>query len=129
MDIIPLVAIMITRAYTSATTSTKGTTEGAEELAQAVQNMSIKTGEIKKLNDELRELQHMKSIGDSSHATELNRVKGQVELLWRELKESFIGNKLGLEKEILWEEITESVKDIWPYVKIVFDQKDLVEKS
>jgi len=71
----------------------------------------------------------MKSVADSSHAAELNRVKGQIEVLQRELKESFIGNKLGLAKEILWEEIIESIKDIWPFIKIVFDQKDLLEKA
>ena len=29
----------------------------------------------------------------------------------------------------MWEEITEAIKDIWPYIKIVFDQKDLLEKA
>ena len=71
----------------------------------------------------------MKSVADNSHAAELNRVKIQIEVLQRELKESFIGNKLALAKEILWEEIIKSIKDIWPYIKIVFDQKDLLEKA
>jgi len=49
----------------------------------------------------------MKSVVDSSHVDELNIVKVQIEVLQRELKEYFIGNKLGLEKEIMWEEIIE----------------------
>jgi len=52
-----------------------------------------------------------------------------VEVLKKELTNSFIGNKLGLAKEILWEEITEAIKDIWPSIKIIFNNKDLLEKS
>lgn len=29
----------------------------------------------------------------------------------------------------MWEEITEAIKGIWPYIRIVFDQNDLLEKS
>ena len=31
--------------------------------------------------------------------------------------------------QILWEEITEAINDIWPYIKIIFYQKDLLEKA
>ena len=71
----------------------------------------------------------MKSMSNSSHTIETNRLKGQVEVLKKELTDSFIGNKLGLVKEILWEEITEAIKEIWPSIKIIFNQKDLLEKA
>ena len=63
--------------------------------------MSIQTREINKLKDELKELWLMKSTSDNSHTTKTNRLKGQVEILKKELIDSFIGNKLGLTKEIL----------------------------
>ena len=78
MDIVPLVAIPVTRVSTSATTSTTGPTEGVEQLVEVVQNLSIQTGEINKLKDELKELRLMMLVADSSHAAELNRVKGQI---------------------------------------------------
>lgn len=36
---------------------------------------------------------------------------------------------MGLTKEILWEEITEEIKEIWPSIKIIFNYKYLLEKS
>lgn len=91
--------------------------------------MSIQTVEIKKLQDELDKLKHMKVVADSSHAAELLREKSQIEFFHKEIKESYLGNKLGLAKEILWEEIIESFKDIQPYFKIIFEEEDLLEKA
>ena len=71
----------------------------------------------------------MKSVVNTSHAAELQREKGQIGALQKEIKESYLRNKIGLTKEILREEITKVVKDIWPYIKIVFDKKDLLEKA
>jgi len=45
----------------------------------------------------------MKIVADTSHAAELQREKAQIETLQRELKESYIENKLGLAREIMWE--------------------------
>ena len=36
---------------------------------------------------------------------------------------------MDLAKGMLWEEIIESIKDICPFIKIVFDQKHLLKKS
>lgn len=41
MDVVPLAVIHVTRVSTSATASTIGTSEGAENLAEVVQNLSI----------------------------------------------------------------------------------------
>ncbi len=71
----------------------------------------------------------MEAVADSSHTTELQREKGKIEVLQKEVKDSYLENTLGLVKEIIWEDIIESIKDIWPYIKIFFDQKDLLEKS
>jgi len=30
---------------------------------------------------------------------------------------------------MLWEEIIESIKHIWHYIRIIFDQKDLLDKG
>jgi len=129
MAIVPLSALSITIVSTSGTIATTGTTEGAKQLVEVVQNLSIQIVEIKKLQDELKELQHMKAVANNSHVAELQRAKIQIEVLQKEIKESYLGNKLGLTKDILWEEITKSIKDIWPYIKIIFDQKDLLEKA
>jgi len=52
-----------------------------------------------------------------------------VEVLKKELTDSLIGNKLGLVKEIRREEIIEAIKEIWPSIKIIFNQKDLLEEA
>jgi len=72
MDIVPLV----TRVSTSAITLAIGAAKGVEQLVEVVHNLSIQTGEIKKLQNEFKELQHMKTVVDTSHAAELQRAKG-----------------------------------------------------
>ena len=67
MDVVSLVAVPITRVSTSATTSATSTKKGAKQLTKVVQNLSIQIGEINKLKDELKGLQIMKSISNSSH--------------------------------------------------------------
>ena len=47
----------------------------------------------------------------------------------KEIKASYLWNKLSLVKEMLWEEIIESIKHIWHYIRIIFDQKDLLDKG
>lgn len=64
------------------------------------------------MQNESKELQQMKLVANTSHAAELQRENGQIEALQKEIKESYLGNKLGLAKEILQEEITEVVNDI-----------------
>jgi len=129
MDVVPLTTVSITIFSTSGITTTIGTIEGVEHLAEDFHNISIQTKEIKKLQNQLKTLQHMKAVEDSSHAAELQRARGQIEVLQKEVKDPYLGNTLGLVKDIIWEEIIESIKDIWPYSRIFFYQKDLLEKS
>lgn len=65
----------------------------------------------------------MKAVVDNSHAVELQRTRGKIEVFHKEVKDSYLRNTLGLVKEIIWEEIIESTKDFWPYIK------DLLEKA
>ena len=104
MDVVPLAAVPITTVSTSGTSATTGTTKGAEWLTDVVQNLSIQTEEINKFPDQLKTLQHN---ANSSHAIELQRERGQIEVLQKEFKVSYLRNKLGLVKEIIWEEIIE----------------------
>ena len=106
IDVVPLSTRSITIVSTLGTTTITGATKGAEQLVEVAQNLSIQTVEIKNLQDELKEFQHMKVVADNSHAAELQREKGQIEVLQKEVKDSYLGNKLGLVKEILWGEIT-----------------------
>jgi len=76
IDIVPFETIPTTKVSTSATTTTTGVAEGAEQLGEVVQNLSIQTGETNKLKDELKELHLMKSVAYTSHVVELNRAKG-----------------------------------------------------
>lgn len=98
VDVVSLAVVSITTVSTTTTTSATGTTKGVEQLIEVVHNLPIQIGEINQLKDELKELWLMKSISDSSHTTETNRLKGQVEMLKKELTDSFIGNKFGLAK-------------------------------
>ena len=64
------------------------------------------------MQDYLKTLQHIKAVSDSSHAAKLLREKGQIEVLQKEFKDPYLGNKLGLVKEILWGEIIKSINYI-----------------
>lgn len=129
MDVVPLAAVPMTIVSNFGTAETICTTEGAKQLVEAVQNLSIQTQEINKLQDQLKTLQHMKAVADNSHAVKLHWARDQIEVLQKEVKDSYLGNTLGLVKEIIWEEIIESIKYIWPYIRIFFYQKDLLEKA
>ena len=129
MDVVPLAAVPMTAVSTSGTATTTSTVEGSKHLVEVVQNLSIQAEEIEKLQDQLRTLQYMKAIVDISHAVELQRARGQIEVLQKEVKDSYLRNTLGLVKEIIWANIIESIKDICPYIRIIFYQKDLLEEA
>ena len=76
--------------------------------------MSIPEEEIKKLQDQVQLLQYQKSKDESSHVDQAQRAKKLIERFQKEQKESSIGNTLGQVKEIIWEDIMESINENWP---------------
>jgi len=126
--IVPLEELPITTIPTtiSATTSTG---DVADQLENLVQNMSLQTKEIKKLQDEVKlEEDHQKKT-KTFHVAELQRAQNKIEAWKKSTTESSIGHTLDHAKEIIWNNIIEEIDEIWPCIQIIFEQKELMEKE
>ena len=123
LDFVPLTAIP------AATNSTKKTKDGAKQLTKAVENLSIQTQEIKKMQDQVKVLQEQRSRTKASHPAETQRAQKLIEKLQKSERESAIGYTLAQAKEIIWEDIMNSIAEIWPCIQIIFEQKELIKRA
>jgi hypothetical protein len=96
MEIIPLDAVPITGTSIATTTTTTEipatastvTTDASEKLAKSMQNMSLHEKEIRRLQDEIKNLQQLKSTFQSSDNTEMHttqRLKLEIQKLQKEI--------------------------------------------
>jgi hypothetical protein len=96
MEIIPLDAVPITGTSIATTTTTTEipaaastvTTDASEKLAKSMQNMSMHEKEIRRLQDEIKNLQQLKSTFQSSYNTEMHttqRLKLEIQKLQKEI--------------------------------------------
>lgn len=128
MVVVPLQALPITTIPTNIS-STTSTGDVAYQLANAVQNMSLQTEEIKKLQDQFKLLQDHQTKTGNLHAVELQRAQNQIEAWKKSTTESSIGYTLCLVKEIIWNNIIEEIDESWPCLEIIFKQKEFMEKA
>ena len=94
MAIVPLdvVPIAVIPTDTLATTITSG---GTEQLAKAMENMSIQTEEIKKLEAQNNTLKDIKVRSDNAHEIEIKRAQKKIKSLINLEKEASIGHTIG----------------------------------
>ena len=101
MEALPIIAIPTT---ISATTSIG---DVADQLAHAIQNMSLQTEEIKNLQDQVKLIQDDQTKTENFYAAELQRAQNQIEAWKKSAVESSIGYTLAHVKEIIWNNIIE----------------------
>ena len=128
MVFVPLQALPITTIPTTIS-STTSTGDIAYQLDNAVQNMSLQTEEIKKLQGQVKLLQDHQKKTETFHTTELQRAQNQIEAWKKSAAESSIGYTLGHVKEIIGNNIIEEINEICPCIQIIFEQKKLMEKA
>ena len=120
MAIFPLDDVPITSIPT-ATPKTTGSLGGTEQLAKAMENMTIRTTKIKKLEAEINTLKDLKKRSDNAHEIEIQRAQKQIQKLIRATSEASIGHTIGQAKEIIWTSIIDSINEIQPSIQIILE--------
>jgi hypothetical protein len=128
MAVIPLNAVPLT-GVSAATTTSVTTTEASEKLAKSMEDMSLQGQEIKRLQDEINNLQKLKATFQSSYNTELHTTQRLKQELQKLQKETVMAKTLSEAKENIWMDICKSMTEIWPLIQIMFEQHELIQRS
>jgi hypothetical protein len=94
-----------------------------------MEDMSIQGEEIRKLQEEVRTLQELKSMFQASHQEEMHKSQRLSQQLQQLGKETAMENTLAQAKENIWIDINKSMSEIWPSIQIIFEQHELVQKA
>jgi hypothetical protein len=139
MAVIPLNAVPITGVSTTMTTSTTTgeipaatsvtTPDAADQLAKAMEDMTLQGAEIRKLQEEIQNLQKLNSTFQASYNTERHKSDKLKQELQQLQKETVMAKTLSEAKENIWMDICQSVTEIWPLIQIMFEQHDLVQRA
>jgi hypothetical protein len=134
MAIIPLQAIPLTRFSTTSTTTTTEvpssilvtTLDASNKLVKSMEDMTLQGEEIKILQDEIKNLNKLKSMFQSNYNTEMHKSQRVIQELQNLHKETVMAKTLSEAKENIWMDIIKSMTKIWPLIQIVFEQHELM---
>jgi hypothetical protein len=139
MDVIPLYAIPLIGVSTTTTTTTTTaeiptktlvtTRDASEKLAKSMEDMPLQGQEIKRLQDEINNLQQLKSTFQLSYNTEMYKSQRLKQELRNLQKETVMAKTLSEAKENIWIDICKSMTKIWPLIQIMFEKHELVQRS
>jgi hypothetical protein len=65
----------------------------------------------------------------SSYHVEMHKSQRLSQKLQKLQKETFMAKTLSKAKENIWMDINKSMAEIWPFIQIVFEQHELVQKD
>jgi hypothetical protein len=132
LEAVPLIGIRITEASTSTeipSTIPVQVSDASEKLVKSMEDMSIQGEEIKKLQEEVNNLQELKSMFQASHQEEMHKSQRLSQQLQQLQKETVMEKTLAQAKENIWVDINKSMSEIWPSIQIIFEQHELVQKA
>ena len=127
LDVVPLSQFPSIGTIIAPTTSTQ--TPSVEQVARTLKNMSLESKEIETLQSQLKTLEIQKAKAEASRATELDKNQRLLEMLRQAERDTYIGQTLAQAKETIWVNILDSMNEIWPLIQIIFEQKELIEKT
>ena len=81
-----------------------------------MEDMSIQGEEIRKLQEEVNNLQEMNSIFQASHQEDMHKSQRLSQQLQQLGKETIMVNTLAQDKENIWIDINKSMSEIWPSI-------------
>jgi hypothetical protein len=133
MSMIPLEEIPLTRIRTSeAATSTETpstilvkVSDAYEKLMKYMEDMSLQGEEIRKLQEEVKNIKELKSMFQAIHHVEMHKSQRLSQQLQ---KETVMAKTIAQAKENIWVDIIKSMVEIWPSIQIIFEQHELVQK-
>jgi hypothetical protein len=137
MTVIPLQAVPITGVSTVSTTPIVEipsvvpvtTSDASERLVKSMEDMTLQGEEIKRLQEEINNLQKLKSMFQSSYNTEMHKSQRLTQEIQKLQKETVMAKTLSEAKENIWMDISKSMTEIWPLIQIVFEQHELVQRA
>jgi hypothetical protein len=94
-----------------------------------MEEMNLQETEISRLKKEVENLQELKSSYQASYSKEKqasNKLKQELQQLQ---KQTVAGKTLAKVKGNVWMDITKSINEIWPMVKIMFEKNELLQRS
>jgi hypothetical protein len=103
--------------------------EKSVELARSMEEMTLQESEIKRLEKEIENLQEIKSSFQASYNIEIHTSEKLKQELQQLQKQIVVGKTLAESKETIWMDISKSINEIWPMVKIMFEQHEMVLRS
>ena len=134
MAIIPLEAIPLTKVRT-----TKAVTlveipsailvqvpDASEKLVKSMECMSLQGEKIRKLQEEVKNLQDLKSMFQSRYHAEMHKSQRLSQQLQQLQKEIVMAKTVSEANENIWVDINKSMEEIWPFIQIMFEQHELV---
>jgi hypothetical protein len=99
-----------------------------EKLVKSMEDMTLQGQEIKRLQQEIENLQKMKSTFQSSYNTDMHKSQRLKKELQQLQKESIMSKTLSEAKENIWMDICKSMTEILPLIQIMFEQHELVQR-
>jgi hypothetical protein len=96
---------------------------------KSMEGMSLQGKEIRKLQEEVKNLQELKSMFQASHQAEMHKSQRLKQQLQQLQKETVMAKTLAQAKDNIWVDINKSMTKIWPSIQIIFEQHELVQKA
>jgi hypothetical protein len=96
---------------------------------KSMEDMTLQGEEIKRLQEEVKNLQKLKSMFQASYNTEMHKSQRLTQEIQKLQKETVMAKTLSEAKENIWMDINKSMAEIWPLIQIVFEQHELVQRA
>lgn len=126
-DAIPISQLPVIGTTTATTSSTQ--TMSVEQLTKTLESMSLQSKEIDTFQGELKAFEVKNTKGEAIRVTKIQKSQRLLDKLRKVKRDTSIGQILAQAKETILMNIIDSMNEIWPSIKIIFEQKELLEKS
>lgn len=81
------------------------------------------------MQDQLKDLEVQKAKVEVVRVTEMQKSQRLLEKFFKVERDTSIGLTLAQAKETIWMNILDSMNEIWPFIQIIFEQKEMIEKA
>lgn len=112
-----------------ASTSIGTSIEQTTEFVRAMEEMSIRATELKKLREKVSNLETDCKLAQIQQKEEVQKNQRMVERIKFLEKDLTLQEPLGDMKEILSSNIIDSINEVWPSIQIIFEQTELVKAA
>ena len=101
-------------------------TDESSQLVKAMEEMSLKTNEINRLTkiiENLEKTNKSTQIDAKIHEENAHKLSEEVKKLQKELT---LKDQIAYIKNYLWNNVIESIHDVWPSIQVIFEKRELL---